>query len=236
MSRLIAQFQKNLDSRMHRSGLAAGACLCLSLTLLLTSACGGPQQHVDTQIEDYTQSYESYTRSVLADSLGQSETAADYAERAVQARPDVGFLYLNWGQMLRKAGHLAQAIEALNRGLAVEPTSVALNAEVAESYESNGDIPAAEQAYRNALQTAPDNLEVVEEAVWFYQRQDRPADARLLVAQYLQTVPDDAEGWRLQGSLASHQDDLQPALDSYTRAQELQPGHESDYVAAITLA
>ena len=81
----------------------------------------------------------------------------------------------------------------------------------------NTAMPLFEAAVQGGLPTASYGLAMT------YQRLERPGDALLMAHQATAEAPDQAPVWRLLGQLQKDGDDLAGAVDSWERAERLEP-------------
>ncbi len=86
---------------------------------------------------------------------GRLDDARTAYERAIATSPDSAFLYRELGQVERRAGNTARALEHLRRATDLDPADTEALVETGELLEARGDDSGAEDAYRKAAGIDP---------------------------------------------------------------------------------
>lgn len=87
--------------------------------------------------------------------LGEDDAAQKSFEQALQLNPNQFSAWFGLGALAEKQGKFDEAISDLSRSLELQPTAQGFY-ELGRTYEQAGRIPPALDAYRQALQLAPD--------------------------------------------------------------------------------
>ena len=101
-------------------------------------------------------------RARRAEASGDLADARAAYATALQASPDSGYLYRALGSLERQAGEMDQALEHLNRAIALDPGDVQAHVEIGRLFEARGDFASAEQAYAEALGLDPGDATIAE--------------------------------------------------------------------------
>jgi len=92
---------------------------------------------------------------LVAARRGDTTTAIDLIERAIQRRPDMPMFHFNLAQALVRVGKTHDAAAALRRAIDLAPDYAAAHAALGAAYEALADAGAAEQQYRRLIALQP---------------------------------------------------------------------------------
>jgi tetratricopeptide (TPR) repeat protein len=90
-----------------------------------------------------------------AAAAGRLQEAEEAYGRAIAASPESAFLYRERGQVARRRGVAAAAIEHFRRAAELDPADAVSLVQLAELLEMRQDLPGAEAAYRRAAAVEP---------------------------------------------------------------------------------
>jgi tetratricopeptide (TPR) repeat protein len=156
------------------------------------------------------------------------------AKNSLQDSPDLPELILKASEMADKAGMPETAVELLHTGLMSMGGNVLLLKRLSEKMLSGDGSEQAEAMYRHALAGFPDNLDLVDEAAWFFRDIGKAGEAEAILEKALIRFPGEARLWNQTGvhHMEAGWDDehnemnkerLRLAIVSYRRAVELDP-------------
>jgi len=109
----------------------------------------------------------AYLAHVL-DQQGETVAALDLLEQALEIDENSTLVLYFLGTHYRLVGNLEKAQDALWQALLQDPENAALRAELAATLAEQGDFPAAEEWYRGAANSAPEDVDFQFMLVHFY--------------------------------------------------------------------
>jgi tetratricopeptide (TPR) repeat protein len=112
-------------------------------------------------------------------------------ENLVENNPDQLMLWVNYGEALRRAGRMDEAIEAFQIALSIEPRFVALENNLAILYMMRGDTAKAVAHYNAILQQHPTLSDVWLNLGVVYAKSGKYEAARKSWENVLKYAPDD---------------------------------------------
>ena len=119
---------------------------------------------VDPSLTDLSRRVEVLRFRNVQDVIDAAQTAAKEGrlddarrayERAISISPESAFLHRELGQLERRAGNAARALEHLRRAIDLDANDAAALVETGELLEAQGDATGAEEAYRKAAAIDP---------------------------------------------------------------------------------
>ncbi|MCI0698989.1 tetratricopeptide repeat protein [candidate division KSB1 bacterium] len=113
-------------------------------------------------------------------------------ENLVENNPDQLMLWVNYGESLRRAGRVDEAIEAFQVALSIEPRFVALRNNLAILYMMRGDTAAALYSYKAILELHPSLPDVWLNLGVFYAKCGKMEEARKAWENVLKYAPKDS--------------------------------------------
>ena len=126
------------------------------------------------------------------------------------------------GETLQRAGKMEAALAAYGRAARANP-SVALSLRSGAVLESLGRLGEALDAYRAAMQMAPENGEAWLKLGLCLRRLDEIASARTALEQAVKLSPGSSDAWFVLGVTRQDQHEPPAAADAYRRALEIRP-------------
>jgi tetratricopeptide (TPR) repeat protein len=153
--------------------------------------------------------------------LGDPEAGA-LLTRLLESFPDESEGWCLLGEALQRAGKMEAALAAFTRAARAQP-SAALSLRRGVVLESLGRLGEALDAYRRAMQMAPEDSEA-----WFklglcLRRLGEAESARTALEQAVSLNPASSEAWFALGLARQDQRDPTAAVDAYRRALDIQP-------------
>ena len=161
------------------------------------------------------------------------EHGANYAQRAVSVAPDLPAAQLAAGRFeLANASH-QQAIDHLERAIALDPLGLSAYLYLADAYEASGDLEQAEATIDRAGRTGPDDwLTHYRIGRFFYVERYDPERAAGYFERVIQLLPESSIGYSALGSCFFYLGDREEAREQLERAVAI----GSDYEAFQNLA
>jgi tetratricopeptide (TPR) repeat protein len=147
------------------------------------------------------------------------EHGANYARRAVTVAPDLPAAQLAAGRFeLANASH-QQAIDHLQRTIALDPLGLRAYLYLAEAYEAVGEPEAAEDTMARAARTAPDDWLTYHNIGMFYYFERFDAErAAAYFRKVVELNPDSSIGYAALGACLFYLDDRRGARQQLERA------------------
>ena len=137
----------------------------------------------------------TFTLAALHVARGAYEDATELYRSLVEARPDDGRAYAELGLSLAAQGRYSGALRAYQDAVRRGEKSALIYARLGHAYQALGhlqeNLHAAQAAYRASLQLAPEQAEVRYQLARVEARLGRDAEARTLMEQALDDVPND---------------------------------------------
>ena len=193
--------------------------------------------HLLAQIERYEESIASYDKAlkikvddcdswfergyVLSDMNREPEAIASYDKAIEFGHPDPGVWYMR-GNSLYRIGDINAALESYDKAIELGHNDAGVWYMRGKSLSDIGDIEAALESYEKATKLQPDSGEI-----WYAKGLalldlKRYGAAVISFSRATQYAPDSAYAWYLYGATLEETGNLQKALDSLTKALELE--------------
>jgi tetratricopeptide (TPR) repeat protein len=171
--------------------------------------------------------------------IGDYEHALILARRAAEEFPRKPDILTALGNVLDLYGELAQARDAFEIAVDLDPNGVLQHYNLGAVLERLGEEARAEDCYRRALEldeSVPSMVEANAALGALLRRQARLEEAEAVYDEYLQEDPLDVEMLVEHGICLSDLDRLEEAIERFESALSLEPSHGSAlYNEAITL-
>jgi tetratricopeptide (TPR) repeat protein len=176
-----------IDPTAALMGLAMVVVVCMVLLLSKSGWASGllaplptPEQQKTAQLKQLMlQAQQALKRQRFADALG-------YLYQARDTSPEHPSIWLQLGQVLRRLGQWPEALEALNKALALAPQhpiiQVKASYELGLGHQDAQAWPQAAIAWKNLLQWQPTNYEVIEKLAICHLHQGEQPQADALLA------------------------------------------------------
>ncbi|TCJ14733.1 tetratricopeptide repeat protein [Parasulfuritortus cantonensis] len=209
----------------------ADACICLGFVLKEMGQSEAAMPYLERAARLRPDSDDAhYLLGLAAEALGDGETAARHLASAVAIKPAFA---LGWRDLCRvqfQGGHYAEARDAVERGLAVDPQSPDLHFYLGNLYLHESDPEAAAASYEKTLALDPDHAEAYCNRGLALQRSGRFDDALASLDKAIRLRPDYAEAQFNRGCVCSGMRRFEDALTDFDLAISIRP----DYVDART--
>lgn len=135
---------------------------------------------------------------------------------------------------LSRKGHLAEALQVLEKGLKIDPRSLRLRLEVARVHLVQKNFERAAQALEEASQQAPADAQVLSRLGEAYLGARKIAEAERVFQRLLEIDPEDAEARMQMGRVHIQQRQFDRALDQFLPLVERHTARrEGDRAAAL---
>lgn len=148
-------------------------------------------------------------------------------EAAIRIYPDHlktnGDVNGGYGSALLRLGRVAEAIEALERAVALRPRIKGVHYNLGLAYVKEGRLEDAEVAYRRELALNEGSAPAYNGLSFVLRKQDRFEEAMAAADEAIRLKPDMAEAHYNRGQSLEALGRLQEAVGSYERALELKP-------------
>lgn len=174
--------------------IALGAPACAQTKLEFTSRLGTrfyslPDEKGAVAVAEKLEGAEGLLKLALAQaSVWQDREAVDTLSRALAIAPDKPDLYVERGHRELPLRQFQQASADLDRAVKLDPKSMAAYYHQGLAHYFLGDFPVAAEAFRHAVETAPNDDERINSTNWLYaslRRAHRSEDA----AKALEAIP-----------------------------------------------
>ena len=109
-----------------------------------------------------------------ADTKVNLDQALDYIQRAIELKPENGYIHDSLGWVYYRLGKLDQAIKALEKAVKLSPEDAAILEHLGDVYLESGRVREALQSYRKAVKLSRENAEEkkrLQEKIRIIQRQ-----------------------------------------------------------------
>lgn len=154
---------------------------------------------------------------------GELSQAAQIYRQIVSSEPAHAEALHLLGVISLQLGQPGQAVEWIDRALALQPDSSAFHANLGEAYRALGQIERAEDCLRLALRFNPSNADAAYNFGLMRMQQGRPAEAIELFRQATRHRPGFALAYNNLGNAFRMRGDIEQALAHFRRAVELNP-------------
>jgi len=150
----------------------------------------------------------------------KSKAAVRAAESLNSRLPDV---QLAIGFLRQRTGDYTEALEALNRALALAPENVEAYQHLGQVYDLLGRAPEAEHAFRSAISIRPACWSCYNELGIFLENQNRFGEAAQAFQKVIELAPDNPWGYTNFGNAYLYLGEFARAEDTYRRGLSLTP-------------
>jgi len=152
----------------------------------------------------------------------RADTAAQYAQRAIEAGDGVDDALVTLALVHGARGQRRRALEELDRAIAANPSNTAALLEAARLHTGRGEMASAYQLTQSAFRATPDDPFVAARLHDLLTREMGDYQEALAVDETAVAArPDDAQAWSRLGAVQSRLGDYEASLTSYGRAIEL---------------
>jgi tetratricopeptide (TPR) repeat protein len=160
----------------------------------------------------------------IAQRRGDLVLAAQKFAEAARIEPGLAMAHANAGLVLRALGRRGEAVDSLERALALDPSPATRTALGLTLYELER-FAEAEACYRRVLEQEPDNAQALGNLGLALGKQKKFDEAIERLRQASAIMPDDARGHFNLGQALRAASHGEEAIASLRRAIELQPDH-----------
>ena len=126
--------------------------------------------------------------------------ARENCQRALSLNSQLAPVYIALGIVEEGSGRHTEALAALEKARALEPSNPTVSSELGAVYESTGDFPRAESSYQAATDLRRDDWTSLNVLGGFYYRRGRYADAIPLFQKVTQLAPANSQGFTNLGA------------------------------------
>jgi serine/threonine protein kinase/tetratricopeptide (TPR) repeat protein len=195
-------------------------------------------QNVDTAIALFNRALELDPKYAVADAgLGEAywrsyeqtkdtqwaEAARKSSATAIALNDKLPQVYVTLGMIHTGTGHYEEAIQNLQKALALDPINADAYRELAKAYEQIGRLKDAESTYMNAIAVRPSYWGTHNELGGFYYRLGRYAEAEKEFRSVVELTPDNARGYKNLGVIAYSQKQYEEAARMYEKSVAIKP-------------
>lgn len=196
------------------AALAAATCGCAAL---------GPRPVFMAAVSGDEQALLDYAAGLDADDRGRQDLAAKYYRRALAATPDSLAVRRSLVGVLARQGRLWEAITEFQPLMSSPRADGRLNTLLGDLYESVGNTPAAEAAYRLVCSRDPVHPEPARALGLFLLKQGRSEEGEAALRDALTRDPRDREARRALIRLAISRERLETAEIEARDALTIEP-------------
>ena len=167
--------------------------------------------------EAYWRKYEQTKDTQWADQAKKSSTAA------IGLNDKLAQVYVTLGMIHTGTGRYEEAVQNLQKALALDPINADAYRELAKTYQRMGRVNDAESTYRNAIAVRPSYWGAHNELGGFYYRLGRYADAEKEFRSVVALTPDNARGYSNLGVTAYYQNRYEEAAKMLEKSVAIKP-------------
>jgi len=171
--------------------------------------------------EAYWRSYEQTKDTHLAEEARKSSAAA------IALNDQLPQVYVTSGMVRTGTGHYEEAIQDLQKALALDPINSDASRELAKTYQQMGKLKDAETTYLNAIAMHPGYWGAHNELGGFYYRLGRYAEAEKEFRIVVELTPDNARGYSNLGVIAYSQNRYEEAARLYEKSVAIKPSADT---------
>ncbi len=153
--------------------------------------------------------------------------ALSNCEKAQSLDPNLAEGHVCLGNVLNGSGKYQQAAEQFQKALLVNSRDVTVLRGLADAYANLGNLKAAEETYKKAVELKPNYWAVYSWLGIFYYGQSRYADSAQMLLRASQLAPDNYHVYYTLGGAYVTEGRYQEAIDAFKRSIELRPGVEA---------
>jgi type IV pilus biogenesis/stability protein PilW len=143
--------------------------------------------------------------------------------------PDVPEILHFYGILAHRKGRDDQAIESIEKAIAIAPTYADAHNNLGNIYNKAGQPEKAVDAYRRAIELSPGNVAAHNNLGTVLKDLDRFEEAAEQFAKAIELMPDNAELYRNFGNVFRKQGKFGEAAQAYRKAINLRPYRSDDY-------
>ena len=154
---------------------------------------------------------------------GQWQTTLELLSQAAALEPQHAGMVTGQGTCLIKLGRPTEALDYFRRVTALAPASAEAHNNLGVNYAVLQDVPAAEGAYKKALECAPDHEPAWKNLAQLYVEAGRFDEGVPLLSRYIRAHREDAEALTLMATCYEEGEDNESALLMYKEALKYQP-------------
>lgn len=166
-----------------------------------------------------------------AASAQQWDRAMMIFETLTSEYPDLVSGHAALGSTLLAKADYGSAARAFARAVQLAPAEIGLRNQLGVALYQNGEGEAAEQAFRNALELEPDNVDSLLNLVELYRAQERYADAAENVKRAVGLAPKNPDVLIAFGRLGLELGDAEAARMALNNLEKIEPAHPA--IAAL---
>jgi serine/threonine-protein kinase len=195
-------------------------------------------QNVDTAISLFNLALGQDRRYALAEAgLGEAywrkyeqtkdtrwaEQAKKSSAAAIGLNDKLAQVYVTLGMIHTGTGHFDEAVQNLQKALALDPINSDAYRELAKTYQQMGRLKDAESAYMNAIAVRPAYWGTHNDLGGFYYHLGRYAEAEKQFRTVVELTPDNARGYSNLGVIAYSQKRYEEAAKMYEKSVAIKP-------------
>ena len=167
---------------------------------------------------------------------GQWQETLDLLSQAVVMEPQHTGVVTGQGTCLIKLGHPTEALGYFQRVVDLAPASPEAHNNLGVTYALLQNVPAAESAYKQALDCMADHAPAWKNLAQLYVEAGRIEEGVPLLAQFIRTHPGDAEALTLMAACYEEGEDMESAVHLYKEALKFQPENVLAKAGLVRLA
>jgi len=171
-----------------------------------------------------------YDLGLMNQLMGRLQKAADSYLKAIKLKPANADANMNLGIVYLTLGDHEKSVEHLKLAATQAPTSLEVWMNLGVALDESGDLPAAEQAYRKAMELKGDMNGLLLNYSGNLIQQNRPDEAVILLQQAI-NEKDTPLAERRMGDALAAKDWLDAAVGRYEKAVRLDPKYTGAYNA-----
>jgi serine/threonine protein kinase/tetratricopeptide (TPR) repeat protein len=167
--------------------------------------------------EAYWRKYEQTKDTQWAEQAKKSSAAA------IGLNDKLAQVYVTLGMIHTGTGHFDEAVQNLQKALALDPINSDAYRELAKTYQQMGRLKDAGSTYLNAIAVRPGYWGTYNELGGFYYRLGRYAEAEKEFRQVVALTPDNARGYSNLGVIAYSQKRYGEAAKMFEKSAAIKP-------------
>jgi tetratricopeptide (TPR) repeat protein len=185
-------------------------------------------------IKHFPEEKEAYF--LLADlytSEGLSDSALNTYQQILKFLPDNPLVLYNYGVLLAQQKDYRAAQDCLAKAIGLAPNFIPARALMAQIYQDTGNLSAAEEAYRQVLEIAPNDQGIIFGLARIYFEEKKWTEAAAALEKI--TVPQNGEFLNLLGFVYRQKKEPEKALAVFQQALELKDDPGTRLYLVLTL-
>jgi serine/threonine-protein kinase len=195
-------------------------------------------QNLDTAITLFHRALEQDPKYALAEAgLGEAywrnydltkdtqwaEEARKSSAAAIALNDKLPQVYVTLGMIQTGTGRYEEAVQYLQKAIALDPINGDAFRELAKTYQQMGKLGDAESAYKNAIAVRPGYWAAYNELGGFYYRLGRYPEAQKEFQTVVELTPDNARGYSNLGVIAYSEKRYDEAAKMYEKSVAIKP-------------